>query len=128
MLATLAGSEPMSIGQIASVTTMKQPTVTRILDRMEARGDVRRVTDRNDRRVTMVRITAKGTRSVDKLIPLASEHADRVMAPFGQERAAELTSMLRQIIAMHREAKGAGAPRCTDTKAGQEGGSNKKGP
>ena len=32
VLATLAGNEPMSIGRIAQITTIKQPTVTRLLD------------------------------------------------------------------------------------------------
>lgn len=104
VLASLAGSKAMSIGQLASLTTMKQPTVTRILDRMEAKGDVRRIAGKDDRRVTLVRITAKGTRSVERLIPLANEHSRRVLDPFGRERATGLTSMLREMIAMHRGA------------------------
>lgn len=104
ILASLAGSGPLSIGQLASIATMKQPTVTRVLDRMEAKGEVRRVPDRHDRRVTLVRITARGTRSSARLIPLADGHARRVLEPFGQARAAELTSMLQRMIAMHRDA------------------------
>lgn len=106
VLASLAGGKAMSVGHLASVATMKQPTVTRILDRMEAKGEVRRMADRTDRRITLVRITAKGTRAVEKLIPLANEHADRVLEPFGRERAAGLTTMLRQMIALHRDAIG----------------------
>ena len=103
VLASLAGGKAIAIGELASISTMKQPTVTRILDRMEAEGAVRRMTDKTDRRVTLVRITAKGTRAVEKLIPLAKEHSNRVLEPFGLERAAGLTAMLQQIIAMHRE-------------------------
>ncbi len=102
VLASLAGGKPMTIGELAATATMKQPTVTRVLDRMEARGDVRRVAHAGDRRMTLVRITAKGTRSVEKLIPLAREHADRVLEPFGRERAAELTAVLKAMIVQHR--------------------------
>ncbi len=102
VLASLAGGRTLSIGQLAGVATIKQPTVTRILDRMEATGEVRRLPHPHDRRVTLVRITAKGTRAVDKLIPLATEHAERVLAPFGRQRAAGLTAMLKQMIALHR--------------------------
>jgi DNA-binding MarR family transcriptional regulator len=102
VLASLAGGKAIAIGELANISTMKQPTVTRILDRMEAKGEVRRITDRTDRRVTRVRITAKGARAVEKLIPLAHEHSNRVLAPFGLERAAGLTAMLQQMIAMHR--------------------------
>src|SRR5262249_7002873 len=62
VLATLAGGEAMSIGRIAEITVMKQPTVTRVLDRMEASGHVKRLAHEADRRVTLVRITASGSR------------------------------------------------------------------
>ena len=32
VLASLSGSEPISIGQLAQITTIKQPTVTRVLE------------------------------------------------------------------------------------------------
>lgn len=105
VLASLAGGRTMSIGELAAVATMKQPTVTRVLDRMQARGDVKRVAHDHDRRITMVRITAKGKRSVDRLIPLAREHADRVLEPFGRERAAELTAVLKAMIVQHGGAR-----------------------
>ena len=52
VLATLAGSEPISIGRLAQVAVLKQPTVTRMLDRMEARQQVERLAHDGDRRVT----------------------------------------------------------------------------
>ena len=56
VMASLAGSEPLSIGQLAQVTVTKQPTVTRLLDRMESRGQVERLPHESDRRITLVRI------------------------------------------------------------------------
>jgi DNA-binding MarR family transcriptional regulator len=102
VLATLAGREAMSIGQLAALTVMKQPTITRVLDRMEARGDVRRIPHESDRRVTLVAITPAGSRSVAGLIKLAREHERRVLEPFGLERAAELKATLRRMIDLHR--------------------------
>src|SRR5438105_6090287 len=91
VLATLAGGEPMSIGSLAQITAMKQPTVTRILDRMEASGHVERLANNDgDRRVTLVGITSSGSKLVAGLIPLAREHERRVLEPFGVKRAAEL--------------------------------------
>src|SRR5881227_3207449 len=51
VLATLAGGEPMSIGRLAEITVLKQPTVTRLLDRMEATGHVKRSVHDGDRRI-----------------------------------------------------------------------------
>jgi DNA-binding MarR family transcriptional regulator len=102
VLATLAGNEPMSIGRLAQITTIKQPTATRLLDRMAANGYVQRVENDGDRRITLVRITPAGTRIVSRLIPLAREHEQRVLEPFGLERAEDLKSTLRSIVELHR--------------------------
>ena len=104
VLASLAGSEPINIGQLAQITTMKQPTVTRVLDRMQSRGLVERLPNDGDRRVTLVRITATGTRLVSKLIPLARQHEQRVLEPFGRQRSEDLKATLRKLIELHRAA------------------------
>ena len=102
VMASLAGGEPISIGQLAQVTVTKQPTVTRLLDRMESKGQVERLPHDSDRRITLVRITPIGSRMVARLIPLAREHEQRVLEPFGLERAEDLKSTLRSIIELHR--------------------------
>lgn len=102
VLATLAGSEPLSIGGLAATSTIKQPTVTRLLDRMEAKGLVERMDKGGDRRITRVKITPEGSRMVARLIALARSHEQRVLEPFGLERAEELKSTLRHIIELHR--------------------------
>ena len=76
--------------------------MTRMLDRMEARGQVARFAHDGDRRVTLVRITAQGHRTVSRLIALAREHEARVVEPFGARRAEELKTTLRRIIDLHR--------------------------
>src|SRR6516164_2906590 len=90
VMASLAGGGAISIGQLAQVTVTKQPTVTRLLDRMEARGQVERLPHDSDRRVTLVRITRKGSKAVEHLMELAREHERRVLEPFGLQRAEEL--------------------------------------
>ncbi|MCW5660381.1 MAG: MarR family transcriptional regulator [Burkholderiaceae bacterium] len=102
VLASLAGSEPINIGQLAQITTMKQPTVTRVLDRMQARGLVERLPSGGDRRVTLVRITPAGTQLVSQLIPQAQEHERRVLEPFGRQRSEDLKATLRKLIELHR--------------------------
>ncbi|VWX55920.1 DNA-binding transcriptional regulator, MarR family [Burkholderiales bacterium 8X] len=106
VMASLAGGSAISIGQLAQVTVTKQPTVTRLLDRMEAKGQVERLPHDSDRRVTLVRITRKGSQTVAHLMELAREHERRVLEPFGLERAEQLKDTLRQMIALHAEAPG----------------------
>lgn len=101
VMATLAGGTPMSIGQLAQVTVTKQPTVTRLLDRMESNGHVKRMPHSSDRRITLVCITDSGVHMVEHLMALAREHELRVVEPFGQQRSEELKHTLRQLIALH---------------------------
>ena len=102
VLATLASGTPVSIGRLAEIVVMRQPTVTRLLDRMEATGHVRRVPHEGDRRITLVTITPHGQAVTGKLVPLAREHEARVLAPFGARRASDLKQTLMELIHGHR--------------------------
>lgn len=103
VLASLDGAEPMSIGALARVTTMKQPTLTRVVDRLQARGHVRRIAHATDRRITLIEITPAGDKLVAGLIGLAKEHERRVLEPFGLARSNELKKTLRQMIELHAD-------------------------
>lgn len=105
VLASLAGGRAMSIGGLASMSVTKQPTVTRMLDRLEAKGDVERLSHAKDRRVTLVRITAQGQATVARLMELAKEHERQVMEPFGLAQADQLKVMLRRMIEQRRGAE-----------------------
>src|SRR5438445_634688 len=69
VLASLEGAEPMSIGALARLTVLKQPTLTRVVDRLEARGHVKRIAHESDRRMTLIAITPAGEKLVTGLIP-----------------------------------------------------------
>jgi len=101
VLATLAGGEAISIGRLAQISVTKQPTVTRLLDRMAAKGQVERLPHDSDRRITLVRITRAGAHTVAKLIELAREHEHRVLEPFGLARAEDLKKTLHRMIELH---------------------------
>jgi DNA-binding MarR family transcriptional regulator len=102
VLATLADGEEMTPGRLAEVSLTKGPTATRLLDRMEARGQVERLPDAADRRITRVRITPEGQRTVSALIALARDHENRVLAPFGLAQAEALKATLRGLIDQRR--------------------------
>jgi DNA-binding MarR family transcriptional regulator len=106
VLATLASGESTSIGRLARVTVLKQPTVTRLLDRMEATGYVQRAPHDGDRRITLVTITPRGLKLTQKLVPLAREHEARVLSPVGARRADALKDTLLKLIALQRDAGG----------------------
>jgi DNA-binding MarR family transcriptional regulator len=103
VLASLFGSKGMSIGHLATISLTKQPTVTRLLDRMEALGHVRRTPQTKDRRVTHVSITPQGQKIVKSLIKQAKAHEEKILEPFGFAQAEALKHTLRQIITQRRQ-------------------------
>ncbi len=67
-----AGKDGVTCSQAAERMVTADPDITRLLDRLEARGLLRRERDTNDRRVVLSRITPEGLallKSIDK--PLA---------------------------------------------------------
>jgi DNA-binding MarR family transcriptional regulator len=102
VLSTLSDGKAISIGDLAQASVTKQPTVTRLLDRMEAQGYVKRIPHETDRRVTLVRITPRGKKLVSTLIVQAKAHEDQVLAPLGEEKAEELKATLRLLLDLHR--------------------------
>jgi len=104
VLSTLSGGKPISIGELAQVSVTKQPTVTRLLDRMEAQGYVKRIPHETDRRITLVRITPRGQKLTSTLIAQARAHEDHVLAPLGKKKADELRATLKLLIHLHRPA------------------------
>jgi len=71
-----AGSVGLACSDVSARLVRHDPDVTRLLDRLEARGFVKRSRDTEDRRVVMARITPDGRAVLDKLGPsIAALHA-----------------------------------------------------
>jgi DNA-binding MarR family transcriptional regulator len=110
VLATLASAErgaAYATGELAQITVTKQPTLSRLLDRLLAEGLVQRLEQEGDRRYTLVGITPKGSKLVRGLIAAAREHEQRVLEPFGLKEAETLKRTLRGMIQLHRPANDA---------------------
>ena len=98
ILATLWGGQPLPVGQLAATVVAPQPTVTRQLDRMVAKGLVERAAHDSDRRLALVRITPQGRALAASLVRRARAHERRVLAPLGSQQAESLKRMLRELI------------------------------
>lgn len=113
VLASLEGSEGESIGTLAQLTLTKQPTLSKVVQRMEAQGLVRRHGRRSDRRQTLVSITPHGHRLTESLRARARQHQAAILEPFGQAQAMTLIDMLKALLALHPHAGSIGDDRRT---------------
>ncbi|MES2534957.1 MAG: MarR family winged helix-turn-helix transcriptional regulator [Pseudomonadota bacterium] len=92
---------PMHVTDLAKIALEKQPTMSKIIDRMEMLELVRRQPGVADRRSTLVTITAEGTRVVKPMLKLAKQHEQEVLGPLGEEHARVLIEVLQKLIALH---------------------------
>ena len=89
---------PLPIVELADATLAKQPTISKLIDRMESDALVKRIPDPGSRRRILVALMPKGKHLVEQLIPLAREHARATLQPLPPETAAELIHALQRLI------------------------------
>ena len=102
VMAGLSGKDSLSIQELADIVLAKQPTVTKLVGRMQEAGWVLRCDAAHDRRQSLVSLTAAGQRKVKGLLQQARLHEQRVMADFGPDQAEQLKGILQRLIALHR--------------------------
>lgn len=99
VLSTLSGAGVVSVGHLARIATSKQPTVTRVVDKMVQTGYVHRVAHNGDRRVTLVEITPTGKTLISDLIQEAKKHEAEVVERLQPLDVDALKQTLRRLIA-----------------------------
>ncbi|MFM1990901.1 MAG: hypothetical protein RJA99_3858 [Pseudomonadota bacterium] len=93
---------PKSASEVAEIILQKQPTVSKLLERMRLQGLVDRVPDETDRRRVVVSLTPRGRRVAGPLIEAARGHERAVLEPFGERNAAALVDALQRLIDRNR--------------------------
>jgi DNA-binding MarR family transcriptional regulator len=89
-----AGETGLACGEIAERLTTRDPDITRLVDRLEGRGLVRRLRERPDRRVVRAQLTADGRLLLEQLdAPIGQLHA-RHIAPIGTRHLGALSALL----------------------------------
>lgn len=97
VMRTLAGAEGegLSCSEIADRTLITKGGITGILDRLEARGLIKRVPSRDDRRSVLVRLSAKGVELYRKFYPeLARANRYLLERAFKPEQMKEFSKLL----------------------------------
>ena len=104
------GHEGASCGQIAERLIAEVPDMTRLLDRLERIGYVRRERSKADRRMVRVSISEKGAQTVSSLREPVGAYYRATLGPMGEEK-------LLAFLALLDEAR---SPRAEELAAGME--------
>ncbi|KJR49277.1 Transcriptional regulator, MarR family [Desulfosporosinus sp. I2] len=83
--------------ELSETSFKDQPTITRILDKLERRGLIRRQTDSTDRRVSLIYLTTEGLEIRDFLTPLAQQALEQALQGFSDQEKVELKNLLNRI-------------------------------
>jgi DNA-binding MarR family transcriptional regulator len=92
-----AGREGLPCGEIAARMVTHDPDMTRLLDRLEARGLIGRARDTRDRRIVTTRIRPEGLRLLDRLDAPLTEVNERLVGHLGPRRLRTLVALLEAV-------------------------------
>ena len=98
VLATLSDGDGLTIGDLAREVLTQQPTLTKLVQRMEKAGWVRRGADPLDARRTLVFETAQGRNAVASLLKQAKKHEAQLLSGFSARDVTALKKILRTLI------------------------------
>jgi len=89
-----------SIGTLARAASLGQPTVSGIVDRLEAQGLVRRERSKQDRRSSVVALTPKGGRVLKKAPSLLQDRFRAELARLEDWERTQILAMLQRLASM----------------------------
>ena len=101
VLRILRGSHPAGLpsGEIANRMIARDPDITRLVDRLEKRGLVRRARSRQDRRVVEVGITDAGLTLLSGLDEAVDRFPRNMLGHLGPRKLAQLRVLLEGALA-----------------------------
>jgi DNA-binding MarR family transcriptional regulator len=100
VLATLYDSPPLTINALTAQVLSKQPTVTKLVQRMAHTGSIALLADTQDQRHTLVAITAAGKKQVRPLIAAAQKHEAQLLESLGANNVDALKQLLTKLAAL----------------------------
>ena len=99
ILVQLAGNDVDSAAELCKGVSYDPGAMTRMLDRLERKGLIRRARSPSDRRKTILELTAEGKAVYPKLVAVQVRVLNHFMRNFTKAQAGELESLLRQMLA-----------------------------
>jgi DNA-binding MarR family transcriptional regulator len=98
VLANIWRRQEVSHTELAKVTGIDQPTISRMIDQLESRALVRRQVDENNGRYVRLAITPKGRDLLTKVWPIAWKHYQRGIASLSKQEEQILGDLLQRML------------------------------
>lgn len=97
IVATLGNTDGMSFKELGEKTLITKGTLTGVVDRLEAKGLVRRVESPSDGRSKIVQLTRKGETLFARVFPAHLEHVGQAFTNFSQAELNNTAALLLRL-------------------------------
>lgn len=102
-LSTLNLSGPLTSGELAAATGLTTGATTRLIDRLERAGHVRRVPEPADRRKVRIELTGRPT-SLDETVDPARRLVAEILSGYTEEQRATLADYFTRAAGAYEQA------------------------
>ena len=97
-IVVLAAFDELTVKELCVHAIVKQPTMSRVLARMEKEGLVVRGNSTMDQRVRLVRLTEAGRRVFDQIWPVMDRAQDLLFRALSEREREDLVRMLSKVL------------------------------
>lgn len=98
IMANLAGPEPKSASDLCKGISYDAGAMTRMLDRLEAKGLIRRMRSAHDRRLMHLELTDEGRAAYPRMREMSMAVANRFLRGFTRAEARQLEALLARML------------------------------
>jgi len=98
LLNRLWDKDGISQKELSEISIKDQTTITRILDKLERKGLIKRQTSPDDRRSFLIFLTDSGRNLESKLVPIAYEVLDEALQGLSEEEIKQMKFLLNKIF------------------------------
>ncbi len=98
VMRALAENKALDVSELAERCSLLRPSVSRIVQNLEARGIVGREVCTRDSRRSLVSITPQGLAVIDEIAPESEARYDYIESRFGEENLTQLYELLQLLV------------------------------
>ncbi|HEX4020684.1 MAG TPA: MarR family transcriptional regulator [Acidobacteriaceae bacterium] len=100
-----AGDTPLPCSEVGERLIHDAPDITRLLDRLERNGLIRRQRDLKDRRIVLSQITAEGLAQLKKLDGVVESSVDQMLGHMNQTELRQIVRLLVKARNMEKNSR-----------------------
>lgn len=98
VMRALADTDALDVSELSEACSLLRPSVSRILQNLQARGIISRRPCPSDSRRSLLTITDKGRRLIAEIAPESEARYDWIESRFGRENLFQLYDLLHQLV------------------------------